>query len=344
MASEHRGGGPKVLVTGITGQDGGYLADQLVARGAEIHGLVRGDDAATDELLRRTPGVRLHLGDLGDPDSTAALIRELAPEQIYNLGGLTSVAQSWVDPLLTARTNALTVAAMLHSAWELTAAGHPVRFLQASSAEIFGNPTARVQNEDTPIVPVTPYGAAKAYAHHLTKVYRERGMHAGSVILYNHESPRRPTQFVTRKITAAAARIAAGDRTPLLLGNLDARRDWGWAPDYVDAMVRAVQHDTPDDYVIATGVSHSVREFVGAAFTAAGVHEWEQHVQVDPAFFRPVDAVELTGDASRARTVLGWEPTVSFDELVSRMVQVDLAPAGTSVPGAVGASDEKELG
>lgn len=335
MESTLPGGGPRVLVTGITGQDGGYLAERLAERGAQIHGLVRGDDAATDDLLARTPGVRLHEGDLGDPESTAALIRRIAPEAIYNLGGISSVAQSWVDPLLTARANALTVAAMLHAAWDLTAAGEPVRFLQASSAEIFGNPTVRVQDETTPISPVTPYGAAKAYAHHLVKVYRDRGMHAGAVILYNHESPRRPTQFVTRKITSAAARIAAGDDEPLLLGNLDARRDWGWAPDYVDAMVRAVGHDEPDDYVVATGVSHSVRDFVAAAFGAAGVADWEQYVRVDPAFFRPVDAVELTGDATRARSTLGWEPTVPFEELVRRMVQVDLHDEQ-------GPADEKE--
>lgn len=315
----------RVLVTGITGQDGGYLAERLLRSGCELHGLARHDDGpATEELLARTPEVTLHTGDLSDPEATASLVHELSPDVIYNLGGISSVARSWAEPVATMRICALTVAAMLEAAWKLTDEGHPVRFLQASSAEIYGNPATGPQDERTPIVPVNPYGAAKAAAHHLVGIYRQRGLHASTVVLYNHESPRRPTQFVTRKITSAAARIAGGDPAPLMLGNLDARRDWGWAPDYVEAMVRAVEHDASDDYVVATGTSHSVREFVAAAFAAAGIDDWEPFVRIDPEFLRPVDALDLRGDASHARDVLGWEPTVSFTDVVSRMVHTDL--------------------
>ena len=193
--------------------------------------------------------------------------------------------------------------------------GRPVRFVQASSAEIFGQPDRSPQDERTPLRPVNPYGAAKAYAHLMVDVYRRRDLHAVSAILYNHESPHRPPEFVTRKITSTVAAIAHGRADRLALGNLDARRDWGWAPDYVDALVRAVRADTARDYVIATGVSHSVRDFVAAAFTRAGISDWEQLVTVDPEFVRPADPTELVGDASLARTTLGWQPTVDFDEL-----------------------------
>jgi GDPmannose 4,6-dehydratase len=206
----------------------------------------------------------------------------------------------------------------------------PVRFLQASSAEIFGEPEESPQTERTPIRPVNPYGTSKAFAHTMVGVYRTRGLHASAVILYNHESPRRPVQFVTRKITSTVAAIAAGRADELALGNLDARRDWGWAPDYVDAMVRAARADTAADFVIATGVSHSVRDFVTAAFAAAGIDDWADLVRIDPAFVRPVDPTELVGDATRARTQLGWSPTMSFAEIVSTMVATDLAAEGVS--------------
>ena len=202
--------------------------------------------------------------------------------------------------------------------------GRPVRFVQASSAEIFGQPDRSPQTESTPIRPVNPYGAAKAYAHLMVDVYRRRDLHAVSLILYNHESPRRPEQFVTRKITSTVAAIAQGRADHLALGNLDARRDWGWAPDYVDAMVRAARAEQARDYVIATGVGHSVRDFVGAAFTRAGIAEWEPLVVVDPAFVRPADPTELVGDATLARAALDWSPTVDFDEIVGRMVDADL--------------------
>jgi GDPmannose 4,6-dehydratase len=203
-----------------------------------------------------------------------------------------------------------------------------VRFVQASSAEVFGDAEQAPQDERTPLRTTNPYGVAKVFAHQLVGVYRAQGMHAVSAILYNHESPRRPPTFVTRKITRTAARIARGLEHELVLGNLDARRDWGWAPDYVDAMLRAARHTCAGDYVVATGEAHSVREFVAAAFARAGVTDWEDRVRVDQAFVRPVDAVQQVGDATRARTELGWSPTVTFDELVGRMVDADLGLPG----------------
>jgi GDPmannose 4,6-dehydratase len=238
---------------------------------------------------------------------------------------VSSVAQSWAEPDLTARVNGAAAVALLESALQAQDKhGRPVRFVQASSAEIFGEPATSPQTEDTPVRPVNPYGAAKAYAHLAVDVYRRRGLHAVSAILYNHESPRRPEQFVTRKITRGVAAIAHGRADHLTLGNLDARRDWGWAPDYVDAMVRAARADQPADYVVATGVGHTVRDFVAAAFTAAGIDDWEPLVRTDPALVRPADPADLVGDATRARTRLGWAPTVTFEELVRRMVAADL--------------------
>jgi len=315
---------PTAFITGITGQDGGYLAEQLLAQGSSVHGLVR-SAAEVAPTVAAYSGVLLHVADLTDTAAVAGLLAEIAPDEIYNLAGISSVARSWQEPVATGLVSGLAAAGVLQSAFELSErTGRRVAVLQASSAEIFGNPGVWPQDESTPIAPVTPYGAAKAYAHHMARVYRARGLHAANVILYNHESPRRPPAFVTRKITQGAAMIARGEQDELALGNLDARRDWGWAPDYVDAMVRAARHDVADDYVIATGRSHSVAEFVAAAFRAAGIDDWERHVRVDPAFVRPVDAVELTGDASRARVRLGWAPTVGFDEVVARMVRADL--------------------
>jgi len=315
---------PTAFITGITGQDGGYLAAPLLAQGSSVHGLApRAAEVAP--TVAAYPGVLLHVADLTDTAAVAGLLAEIAPDEIYNLAGISSVARSWQEPVATGLVSGLAAAGVLQSAFELSErTGRRVAVVQASSAEIFGNPGVWPQDESTPIAPVTPYGAAKAYAHHMARVYRARGLHAANVILYNHESPRRPPAFVTRKITQGAAMIARGEQDELALGNLDARRDWGWAPDYVDAMVRAARHDVADDYVIATGRSHSVAEFVAAAFRAAGIDDWERHVRVDPAFVRPVDAVELTGDASRARVRLGWAPTVGFDEVVARMVRADL--------------------
>ncbi|MGB8650606.1 MAG: GDP-mannose 4,6-dehydratase [Mycobacteriales bacterium] len=313
------------LITGITGQDGGYLAERLLAEGCAVHGLVHDGDPHLEDLQARCPTVTLHRGDLTDEASLAAVVAAADPGEVYNLAGISSVAFSWERPVLTADVTALGAARLLEQVWQQQErTGRPVRFVQASSAEVFGEAEVAPQDESTPLRPTSPYGAAKAFAHQLVGVYRGRGLHAVSAILYNHESPRRPPTFVTRKITRAAARIAQGLDHELVLGNLDARRDWGWAPDYVDAMVRAARHAEAADYVVATGEAHSVRDFVAAAFARAGITDWERFVRVDQAFVRPADASLQVGDASRARAQLGWQPTVGFEELVGRMVDADL--------------------
>ncbi|KQQ22801.1 GDP-mannose 4,6 dehydratase [Rathayibacter sp. Leaf299] len=310
---------PSALVTGASGQDGGYLVERLLEDGWDVSALVRGDDSALPSAVRPFEG------DLRDAAGLGRIVAEAAPDTVFHLAGLSSVALSWQEPVLTAEVTGTAVAALLEASLSLQeSSGRAVRFVQASSSEIFGAATENPQTESTPIRPVSPYGAAKAFAHLLVGVYRGRGLHASSGILYNHESPRRPDAFVTRKITAGVAAIAVGAASELSLGNLDVRRDWGWAPDYVDALVRASRADEAGDYVIATGVSHSVREFVAAAFAAAGIDDWEHLVVLDPRFARPVDAPEMRGDASRARSVLGWQPTVAFEEIVARMVAHDL--------------------
>jgi GDPmannose 4,6-dehydratase len=310
----------RAFVTGIGGQDGTYLAERLLADGVEVHALAH--DA---EPLPDLSGVELHSGDLTATERVRGLLLDLAPDEVYNLAALSSVARSWEEPDLTGRVNGLAAAALMESALLVQEKqGRAVRFVQASSAEIFGEPDRSPQDETTLLRPVNPYGAAKAYAHLMVDVYRRRELHAVSAILYNHESPRRPEQFVTRKITSTVAAIAQGRADVLALGNLDARRDWGWAPDYVDAMVRAARAERPTDYVVATGTAHSVRDFAAAAFRRAGIDDWERYVVVDQEFVRPADPTELVGDATRARSVLGWSPTVEFGEIVGRMVDADL--------------------
>ena len=310
------------FVTGVAGQDGGYLAERLVADGVRVHALV----LPHDDPPRVPDDVVLHAGDVCDVEATRALLLELAPDEVYNLAAVSSVAQSWEWPDLAALVNGTAAVALLESAYRVQEkVGRPVAFVQASSAEIFGQPPSSPQDERTPVHPLNPYGAAKAYAHLMVDVYRTRGLHASSLVLYNHESPRRPAHFVTRKITSTVAAIARGRADRLTLGNLDARRDWGWAPDYVGAMVAAARADVATDYVVATGTAHSVRDFVAAAFARVGVHDWEHLVAVDPAYVRPADSTELVGDAGRARAALGWAPTVDFPEIVGRMVDADLA-------------------
>ncbi|MCV2395827.1 GDP-mannose 4,6-dehydratase [Actinotalea sp. M2MS4P-6] len=317
---------PRALITGITGQDGGYLVERL-APDTELHGLVHDADPARDEFVARYPEVVLHRGDLADDDSLRAVVDEVEPAEIYNLAGISSVALSWEKPALTGRLSGQAAVVLMEAARALQErSGARVAFVQASSAEMFGQAATAPQDEQTPIAPVSPYGAAKAYAHQMAGVLRRHGLYASSCILYNHESPRRPLQFVTRKITAAAAEIGRTGSGVIRLGNLEARRDWGWAPDYVDAMVRAARHAEAGDFVVATGETHSVAEFAEAALRRAGVGDaWRDHVEVDPAFFRPVDAAVLVGDATKARRELGWAPTVGFAEVVGRMVDHDLA-------------------
>ncbi|MCU1441470.1 MAG: GDP-mannose 4,6-dehydratase [Rhodoglobus sp.] len=306
------------LITGVSGQDGSYLAESLVARGYEVHGVVR------DPGEPITAGVVAHDLDLAAGSAIGQLIRDLRPHHVYNLAAVSSVFTSWSEPSLTARLNGLAVAEMLAAVRELGTLGHETRFVQASSAEMFGMPVQSPQTESTPIRPTSPYGAAKAYAHGLVGAYRGAGVFATSLVLYNHESPRRPETFVTRKITAAAARIALGQQERLELGNLDARRDWGWAPDYADALYLAATAAEPDDFIIATGVSHSVADFVRVAFERAGVEDWASRVDVAPGLLRTGDAAEQVGDASKARSQLNWAPTVDFDGIVAAMVEADL--------------------
>ena len=305
----------RILITGITGQDGSYLAELLVARGDEVHGTSLGADESS------IAGVTLHPLDLARP-GIGDLIRSLRPETVFNLAAISSVYGSWVEPMVTANINGVAVAEMLATLRELD---DGTRLVQASSAEIFGVPSEVPQTEATAIRPTSPYGAAKAYAHGLVSAYRTAGVWASSCILYNHESPRRPETFVTRKITAAAARISAGLQDRLELGNLSARRDWGWAPDYVDALDRASRASEPGDFIIATGVDHSVEDFVAAAFARVGIADWRPYVTVSDDLLRTGDAPQQVGDAARAHSVLGWAPTASFAGIVEAMVDADVA-------------------
>jgi GDPmannose 4,6-dehydratase len=316
------------FVTGITGQDGSYLLERLLAEGVEVHGMLRAGKELPSDVRDALPRDKLHDCDLTDGQRLAALVAEVAPDEIYNLGGISSVVASWREPALTGAVNGVAVAHLLEAAWQLQESlGRRVSFVQASSAEIFGQPATSPQDEDTPVAPTNPYGAAKAYAHHMVGMYRARGLAASNCILFNHESPRRPPTFVTRKITQAAARIAHDGSGKITLGNLEVLRDWGWAPDYVDAFVRAASHESGDDFVIATGQAHSVAQFAATALAYVGIKDWERWLETDPHLVRPIDATELVGDASKARRELGWQPTVDFTDLVGAMVEHDLALA-----------------
>lgn len=305
----------RALVTGVTGQDGSYLAEALLARGWEVHGLVR---HAGEPV---TGGVAVHLGDLADPGLFDGLLPATRPDVVFHLAGMSSVAQSWREPGLCTEVVATATARLLEAA---TRGGTAPRIVLAGSGEVFGASAHSPQSEDTPLQPASPYGAAKAAVVMLGRVYRGAGHHVSTALLYNHESPRRPESFVTRKITSGAAAVATGRSDELRLGNLAAVRDWGWAPDYVDAMIAMADAAVPDDYVVATGEARTVEDFVAAAFAAAGVDDWRRVVVVDKRFFRPVEGPALVGDSSRLRARLGWRPTVAFDEIVARMVRADL--------------------
>lgn len=322
------------FITGITGQDGFYLAELLLSKGYEVFGLVRGqNNPKAAGLARALPQLRLVMGDLLDPCSLIRAMTLAKPDEVYNLGAISFVPYSWANPRLTTDVNgggALNVLEAIRCYQD--ASGERVRFYQASSAEMFGKAQESVQRETTLLWPRSPYGVAKAYAHHLTINYRESyGIHASSGILFNHESPRRGMEFVTRKVSHEVARIALGMSGRIGLGNLKSQRDWGFAGDYVEAMYLMLQRDEADDYVIATGETHSIEELLDAAFGVIGVDDWTPYVEMDPAFIRPAEVDVLIGDASKARTVLGWKPKVSFLELVAAMVQNDMERQAAAV-------------
>jgi GDPmannose 4,6-dehydratase len=315
---------PRALITGITGQDGSYLAELLLAKGYEVHGVVRrGSTERFERIEHLRDRLTLHQGDLLDQRSLVDAIRAARPHEIYNLAAMSFVAVSWVQPTLTAEFTGIGVTRILEAMRETAP---EARFYQASSSEMFGKVRQAPQNEATPFYPRSPYGVAKVYGHHITVNYRESyGLHATSGILFNHESERRGLEFVTRKITWHAAAIKLGVRDELLLGNLDARRDWGYAKDYVEAMWLMLQRPEADDYVIATGKAHSVRDCVEIAFDQAGLGDWEPYVKLDPSLVRPAEVDHLIGDYAKAERELGWRPRTSFEELIRLMVDADLA-------------------
>jgi GDPmannose 4,6-dehydratase len=314
---------PRALITGLTGQDGSHLADFLLAKGYEVVGMVRRTSTVTFDRIRHIQDrITLVPGDMLDEMSLIRLIQEHEPDEIYNLAAQSFVQTSWSQPVFTGEVTALGVTRILDA---IRVANPRIRFYQASSSEMFGKVLETPQRETTPFYPRSPYGVAKIYGHWITVNYRESyGMFAASGILFNHEGPRRGLEFVTRKISDGAARIKLGLRHELRLGNLEARRDWGWAPDYVRAMWLMLQQDTPDDYVIATGTTHSVREFCEIAFNHVGL-DWRDHVVQDERFVRPAEVDTLVGDASKARRVLGWRPEVGFEDIIHRMVDADMA-------------------
>ena len=319
----------KALITGITGQDGSYLAEFLLAKGYDVHGIIRRSSsfntARIDGVYQdpHTSGTRLHLvyGDLNDASSLNRIIRMVQPDEIYNLGAQSHVRVSFDIPEYTAEITALGTVRLLEAIRE---SGLRPKFYQASSSEMYGKVQEVPQRETTPFYPRSPYGAAKVYAHWITVNYREAyGLLACNGILFNHESPRRGETFVTRKITKAAARIKLGLQQALFLGNLDAKRDWGYAGDYVEAMWLMLQQDHPDDYVVATGETHTVREFLDVAFGHLGL-DWQRYVRIDPRYYRPTEVDLLIGDPAKAQRQLGWKPTVDFHQLGIMMVEADM--------------------
>ncbi|MBB2922896.1 GDP-mannose 4,6-dehydratase [Cellulomonas cellasea] len=318
----------RALITGVTGQDGLYLSELLLSKGYEVYGLIRGQNNPKIDLVRRiVPGVKLVTGDLTDLSSLLRALNVARPDEVYNLGAISFVAYSWENAHLTADVTGKGVLNILE-AIRLYAGedADKVRFYQASSSEMFGKVQDVPQRESTLLWPRSPYGVAKVFGHYMTINYRESyGMHASSGILFNHESPRRGPEFVTRKVSQAVARIKLGLQDDITLGNLDAKRDWGFAGDYVDAMWRMLQQDEADDYVVATGETHSIRELLDVAFRHVGIDDWEPLVKQDPRFMRPAEVDLLIGDPSKAADKLGWKPKVGFEQLVTMMVDHDLA-------------------
>ena len=325
---------PRALITGITGQDGPYLAELLLSKGYQVYGLMRGQNNPKRALVEAiVPEVRILHGDLTDISSLVRALEVAQPDEVYNLGAISFVAYSWENAEVTTDVTGKGVLNMLE-AIRLYSRGDmsKVRFYQASSSEMFGKVQAVPQREDTLLWPRSPYGVAKVFGHYMTINYRESyGLHASSGILFNHESPRRGPEFVTRKISLAVARIKHGLQDHLTLGNLDAKRDWGYAGDYVDAMWRMLQQPEGDDYVVATGETHSIREFLDLAFDRVGITDWEPYVKQDPRFMRPAEVDLLIGDPSKAHEKLGWAPKVDFPGLVNMMVDNDMKEIAESV-------------
>jgi GDPmannose 4,6-dehydratase len=312
----------RALITGVTGQDGSYLAELLLEKGYEVFGMVRRTSMYTFERIRHIQDqIQLIPGDMSDQTSMTNALRLAQPHEVYNLAAQSFVQTSWHQPVFTGDVTALGVTRMLDA---IRNVDPEIRFYQASSSEMFGKVQAVPQREDTPFYPRSPYGVAKVYGHWITVNYRESyGLHASSGILFNHESPRRGLEFVTRKVTYHAAAIKLGILKELRIGNLDAQRDWGFAGDYVEAMWRMLQQDSPDDFVVATGVTHSVQRLCEVAFSAVGLN-WQDYTVQDERFMRPAEVDLLIGDASKARTVLGWQPKVTFEQLIAMMVEADL--------------------
>ena len=318
----------RALVTGVTGQDGLYLCELLLSKGYEVYGLMRGQNNPKRHILEAiVPEVKILTGDLTDLSSLMRALDVAQPDEFYNLGAISFVAYSWENAHLTSEVTGIGVLNALEAVRLYQAhADRPVRFYQASSSEMFGKAQSVPQNERTLLWPRSPYGVAKVFGHYMTINYRESyGMHASSGVLFNHESPRRGPEFVTRKVSTAVARISLGLQSKLALGNLEARRDWGFAGDYVEAMWLMLQQETADDYVIATGVTHSIREMLDVAFTTVGIDDWSDYVTQDPQFVRPADVDHLIGDSTKAHEKLGWAPKVQFEELITMMVESDLA-------------------
>jgi GDPmannose 4,6-dehydratase len=312
----------RALITGISGQDGSYLAELLLEKGYDVHGLVHGStDRRFDRLEPIADRITLYPGDLLDEHSLVTVLRKCKPDEVYNLAAMSSVAESWRLAVATAEYTAVGVTRLLEGIREACA---EARFYQASSSEMFGRAREVPQSESTPFYPRSPYGVAKAYGHFITVNYRESfGLHACSGILFNHESPRRGSAFVTRRISQGVAEIKLGLSDELVLGNLEVRRDWGYAKEYVEAMWMMLERDEPDDYVIGTGISHSVRDFVDAAFACVDLNP-DDHVRIDPELARPADIEEVVADPAKAKTELGWEARTTFEELVEMMVRADL--------------------
>ncbi len=319
----------RAFITGITGQDGSYLTELLIGKGYEVHGLVRRTSLMQRERLdhlsltatQRKEQLFLHYGDLGESSGLVRIFHKIKPDEVYHLGGQSHVRVSFESPEYTFDINASGTLKLLECIRDF---GEPVRFYHASTCEMYGRPNVSPQNEETPFYPVSPYACAKAASHFLTACYRESyGIFACNGILYNHESPRRGENFVTRKIARGVAAIKGGLQEKIKLGNLQTRKDWGYAPEYVEAMWRMLQHDKPGDYIVATGEAHCVQEFVEAAFQVAGM-DWQKYVETDPSQIRPTEVGLLVGDASKAKKILRWEPRVRFRDLVKMMVEAEL--------------------